>query len=113
MGYQKLHALNERGLTVLGGGRLRIDKTNDILLWSSANGSRRTNWSKYSISYWHNKLVVAQNLRFTQEVNSTSEPRETSSYVSLLGTGPSGFVIVYDKRGPPDTVFAMRVDWVV
>ena len=46
---------------------------------------------------------------FTREVNSTSEPRETSSYVSLLSTRPNGFVIVYERRGPPDTVFAMRV----
>lgn len=104
----KLHSMDASGLTVLGGGRLRIENTNDILLWTSANASL-TSWSKHSVSYWHNALVTTNTLRFTAEVNSTSEPRETSSYVSLLRTGANGFVILYEKRGPPDTVFAMRV----
>ena len=39
--------------------------------------------------------------------------RETSSYVSLLSAGEADFVIVYEKRGPPDLVFAMRVSSVV
>jgi hypothetical protein len=107
----KLLSIDAVGLTLLGGGRLRIENTNDILLWSSVDAASNTSWSKHSISFWHNKLVTSSSLMFTQEVNSTSEPRETSSYVSLLGTRSRGFVVVYEKRGPPDIVFAMRVSY--
>eukprot|EP01050_Picozoa_sp_SAG11_P008602 SAG11_NODE_768_length_7269_cov_3.840725_5_plen_192_part_00 len=42
-------------------------------------------------------------------MNSTGEPRETSSYTSLLARGANKFVVVYEKRGPPDIVYSMRV----
>ena len=57
--------------------------------------------------------------RFTRQVNSTKEPRQTSSYVSLLNAGAGEFVVTYELRKTPDeasrvgaekdTVFAMRV----
>eukprot|EP01050_Picozoa_sp_SAG11_P005808 SAG11_NODE_424_length_9590_cov_3.114635_2_plen_690_part_00 len=104
-------ASSHGGLTVLGGGRLRISGTNDILLWSSSAGGIVGSWTEHSISYHHNALAAAAGVsKFTAEVNSTSEPRETSSYLSLLRAGVQGeFVVVYEKRGPPDLVFAMRV----
>ena len=95
---------------MLGGGRLRISGTNDILLWSSSAGGKVGSWAEHSISYHHNALAAAAGVsKFTAEVNSTSEPRETSSYLSLLRGVQGEFVVVYEKRGPPDLVFAMRV----
>ena len=47
--------------------------------------------------------------QFTAEVNSTSEPRETSSYLSLLRAGARGVRGSLREARPPDLVFAMRV----
>ena len=113
---------------VLGGGRLRNLDTSDILLWESSDGMGE-NWQEYSVSYWHDRLATGNVSRFTKQMNSTKEPRQSSSYVSLLDAGPGEFVVVYDQRktpvlsleeegrgegsgerfSEPDSVFAMRV----
>lgn len=98
---------------ILGGGRLRNMDTSDILLWESPDGMGES-WHEYSISYWHNRLAAANVSKFTKQMNSTQEPRQSSSYVSLLDAGPGEFVVVYEQwrnRHVPggDTVFAMRV----
>lgn len=118
-------SINDR--IVLGGGRLRNLDTSDILLWESSDGIAQS-WQEYSISYWHNHLAAGNVSRFTQQINSTKEPRQSSSYVSLLDAGPGEFVVVYEQRktpklsldkeqrdvrevgfSEPDAVFAMRV----
>eukprot|EP01043_Picozoa_sp_COSAG02_P074440 COSAG02_NODE_14905_length_1224_cov_1.839111_1_plen_146_part_10 len=118
-------SINDR--IVLGGGRLRNLDTSDILLWESSDGIAQS-WQEYSISYWHNHLAAGNVSRFTQRINSTKEPRQSSSYVSLLDAGPGEFVVVYEQRktpklsldkeqrdvrevgfSEPDAVFAMRV----
>jgi hypothetical protein len=102
---------------VLGGGRKRLMNTSDVLLWSSADGMGQR-WEEHSVSYWHNKLAGPPVEKFTRQINSTEEPRQSSSYVSLLNAGDGALVVVYEMRKTPttangggekDTVFAMRV----
>ena len=116
---------------ILGGGRKRLMNTSDILLWSNPDGTGRAeSWEEHSISFWHNKLAPPPMARFTHQINSTKEPRQNSSYVSLINAGVGELVVVYELRATPeeatetpstsdksggekDTVFAMRVSVVV
>ena len=105
---------------VLGGGRKRLMDTSDILLWANPDGMGKR-WEEHSVSYWHNRLAPASLEHFTKQINSTKEPRQSSSYVSLLNAGEGELVLVYELRHTPeargvidsdgekDTVFAMRV----
>ena len=63
---------------ILGGGRKRLMNTSDV--WANSDGMGQT-WDEYSISFWHNELAKPPLKRFTPQVNSTAEPRQTSSYV--------------------------------
>jgi len=74
------------GPLLLSGGRWRNHNTTDILLWWSSDGSGDAgSWADpVSLSYWHNLLAPNATWRFTPHVNSTSEPRETTSYTSLV-----------------------------
>lgn len=101
---------------MLAGGRMRNLGTNDILLWVSADGMGRQ-WDMFSLSYWHNKLLPDNRSadRFSTQINATTEPRESSSYTSLMQVGESSFVVTYDRRHVGgkmhgDTIYAMRVD---
>ena len=109
---------------ILGGGRMRLMNTSDILLWASAAGDGK-HWEEHSVSYWHNLLARPPTPKFTHQINSTKEPRQSSSYVSLLPAGDGAFQVIYEMRATPtlaavagddghsdgvkDTVFAMRV----
>ena len=77
MGSARPKLLSLGNLIMLGGGRNRAENTNDILLWSSSSSSfsSRGGWREHSISYWHNRLAATAGVsKFTEEVNSTSEP---------------------------------------
>eukprot|EP01043_Picozoa_sp_COSAG02_P043198 COSAG02_NODE_3740_length_6302_cov_2.343543_2_plen_176_part_00 len=110
---------------ILGGGRKRLMNTSDILLWASPAGDGK-DWNEFSVSYWHNLLARPPTPKFTHQINSTEEPRQSSSYVSLLPAGDGAFQVIYEMRATPipamavatggshgggekDTVFAMRV----
>ena len=69
---------------VLGGGRLRNLGTSDVLLWTTTSTTAAEldgngDWQEHSISYWHNQLAPPGMERFTPQMNSTREPRQSSS----------------------------------
>ena len=71
-------------------------------MWVSADGMG-TSWQRYSISYWHNRLVQNASDRFTSAVNSTDAKHpsasgaETTGYTTVLWLGASTGVITYDR----------------
>lgn len=79
-----------------------------MLLWVNDDGMGTT-WVEYSLSYWHNMLEATPALKFTSQVNSTSGHRQTTSYTSLLRTGPSSALVTYNMQrdGTPGYVFSM------
>ena len=84
----------------------------DVLLWVNDDGMG-TAWVEYSLSYWHNVLESNPELQFTAHVNSTSGHRQTTSYTSLLRTGPSSALVTYNMQrdGTPGYVFSMPFDF--
>ena len=120
--FPQLLSTGAAGPLLLGGGRMRNANTSDILLWVSAAGDG-ARWSAHSISSQHNRFMPPEK-RFDSSVNKSGayptfgDPRETSSYTSLLRVGDSSAIIFYDRRrGPPSygsdgsVVYAMRVDF--
>ena len=86
---------------LLSGGRQRFANTTDVSLWASNNDGM--DWTRYSLSGWHNMLVQKETYgglpaKFSEHVNSTRTPRETSSYTSLLRLpgGDGGAIVMYD-----------------
>ena len=91
---------------VLSGGR--TNPTNrDVLLWINAKGDG-VHWEEHSITYWHNVLETNRSLLFTPAVNHSTK-RESTSYTSLVKTGPAAGFIIYARHLPPqpDVAFAM------
>ena len=95
---------------VLSGGRL--SPTNrDILIWTDENGDGKQ-WRQQSVSYIHNELAKNNSSipKFTSLVNN-SESRQSTSYTSLLRTGPRSGIITYgiiiNKTG---TAFSMAFE---
>ena len=76
-------------------------------LWHNADGTGRT-WKSYSLSYWHNRLEPNASLHFDAKVNA-STARESTSYTSLIATGPTSGFVVYARHLPPspDVAFSM------
>ena len=83
------------GQLVLAGGR-PSPLSRDVVLWLNAAGDGDA-WRPYSVSYWHNTLVTNASWQFPPALtnNSGSFPRFTTSYTSLVGTGPTSGYILY------------------
>ena len=91
----RLLALDD-GSLVLSGGRPRYN-SRDPLIWLNAKGDGRR-WREYSLSYWHNALVPNATRHFQPSINhSTSWPRESTSYTSLIATGSDHGFVVYNE----------------
>ena len=67
----------------------------DILIWTDENGDGKQ-WRQQSVSYIHNELAKNNSSipKFTSLVNN-SESRQSTSYTSLLRTGPRSGIITY------------------
>jgi hypothetical protein len=93
LGYDPVFGGTAPAPAVLTGGRWRNHGTTDILLWTNEDGMGGAGeWAgPTSISYWHNALAPNASWRFSPHVNSTSEPRETTSYTSIVPLD-SGFL---------------------
>ena len=106
-----LHGRLGAGPILLSGGRL--NRTNrDIYVWLNAKGDG-IDWHGYSISYWHNRLETNASLHFDGKINASTK-RESTSYTSLIATGPSSGFLVYARHDlsahsphQPDAAFAM------
>ena len=94
------------GGVVLSGGRL--NKTNhENYLWVNAAGDGMA-WEAISISYVHNMLEKNSTLHFGTSVNN-SQARISTSYTSLVATGPQSGYVVYSRLLPsPSVAFALR-----
>ena len=81
-------------------------------------------WEPYSISYWHNKLLAGVSpdgahgnvYPFDASINSSTFPRESTSYTSLVQTSSNSAVLLYSQWLKPGTVggdkwrgYAMRI----
>ena len=97
------------GPLLLSGGRLCVEKTKDLSLWvnddglaGAHGGDPRTQWVRYSLSYWHNLLWHGDPaLKFTTAVNDTTAT-ESLFYTSIVSTGPRSFVVLYNRYLPGD-----------
>ena len=96
------------GGVVLSGGRL--NKTNhENMLWVNAAGDGAA-WEAVSISYVHNALEPDGTLHFGPSVNN-SNARISTSYTSLVATGPRTGYVVYSRLLPsPSAAFALRFE---
>lgn len=94
------------GQIVLSGGRLNATNR-DVIVWLNSAGDG-VSWAAHSITYWHNLLVANKSLVFTPAVNNSVE-RETTSYTSLVRTGPETGFVTYARHLPPnpDVAFSM------
>ena len=89
---------------LLAGGR-RTELLHDALIWLSSKGDA-SDWRPFSLSYQHNRLLPAAglgnwsaaDLRFSDHLNTTNSwPWECSSYTSLVQTGESSAVVLYNR----------------
>lgn len=94
------------GGIVLSGGRLN-HTNHENYLWVNAAGDGVA-WETISISYVHNTLEPNSTLHFGASVNN-SGARISTSYTSLLATGPRTGYVVYTRLQPsPSVAFALR-----
>ena len=64
----------------------------------------------HSVSYVHNALEPNATLRFAANINRTGA-RESTSYTSLVATGPRAGYVVYSRLLPsPSISFALRFE---
>jgi hypothetical protein len=107
----RLLGMGPGGGVVLSGGRL--NRTNhENFLWVNAAGDG-VKWEAVSISYVHNSwLEPNSTMRFDASVNA-SEARVSTSYTSLVRTGPRAGFVVYSRLLPsPSAAFALRFELV-
>jgi hypothetical protein len=92
LGYDPVFGGTNPAPLILTGGRWRNHGTTDILLWYNEDGmGGATDWAgPVSISYWHNALATNETWKFSPHVNSTAEPRETTSYTSIVPLDADG-----------------------
>jgi hypothetical protein len=107
----------DSGPLIMSGARLCVENSSDVFIWVNADGmaGKSTggpgNWTKYSVSYWHNKLwsgptTASKNgtnysYLFDAKINSSTS-FESSGFTSLIPAGPNEFVLVYQKYLNPD-----------
>ena len=93
---------------VLSGGRLN-HTNHENYLWYNAAGDGAA-WEAISVSYVHNQLETNSTLRFDASVNE-SNARISTSYTSLVKTGPRAGYVVYSRLLPsPSAAFALRFE---
>jgi hypothetical protein len=79
---------------------LLVGRVNDDGLAGLHGGASRQQWTRHSLSYWHNRLFRGDpSLRFTAAVNLTTAT-ESLFYTSIVSTGPLSAVILYNKYMP-------------
>ena len=72
-------------------------RVNDDGLAGLHGGPSRAQWTRHSLSYWHNRLFTGDpSLRFTPAVNVTTAT-ESLFYTSIVSTGPRSAVVLYNK----------------
>ena len=113
----QLLALPGGGL-LLAGGRTGAHNE-DVVVWVNSAGDGEE-WVAHSISYWHNRLMAPGGdvVAFDSLVNSSTFPRESTSYTSLVQTSPTAAVLLYSQWLRPGTAgggkwrgYAMRLQW--
>jgi hypothetical protein len=93
-----LMAGGRMGNSALGGGGDREGGSTDQLLWVSADGLGRK-WKRFSISGWHNLMEPDKTLHFPAAINTTTWlGTVTNTYSSLIATGDSKFLYIYQLR---------------
>ena len=87
-----------KGLLLSGGRSWK--KNRDTLVWYNPKGDL-VDWIEYSISYYHNKYITNQTMRFDAAATNSSDhwPRESNSYSTLIKTGPSSAYVTYGLKG--------------
>jgi hypothetical protein len=101
----RLLSLGKAGGVVLSGGRVARG-TWDNYVWHNA-AADGVAWQAYSISYWHNRLMSNASLHFDASVNNSRE-RISTSYTSLVRTGPTSGFLTYSRDLPsPSVSFAL------
>ena len=94
------------GGVVLSGGRLN-HTNHENYLWVNTLGDGQA-WEAISISYIHNALEPNSSFHFGPSVNN-SGARISTSYTSLVETGPRSGYVVYSRLLPsPSVAFALR-----
>ena len=94
------------GGVLLSGGRLN-HTNHENYLWVNALGDGQA-WEAISISYIHDALEPDSSLHFGTSVNN-SGARISTSYTSLVATGPRSGYVVYSRLLPsPSVAFALR-----
>jgi hypothetical protein len=94
------------GGVVMSGGRL--NKTNhENYLWVDSKGDGVA-WEAISVSYIHNMKEPNSTLHFGASVNN-SGARVSTSYTSIVATGPRSGYVVYSRLLPsPSVAFALH-----
>lgn len=115
----QLMAIPGGGLMIAGG---RTGAHNeDVVVFVNAAGDGE-DWTPHSISYWHNALMAPTPKSgvypFDALINSSTFPRESTSYTSLVQTSTSSAVLLYSQWLRPGTVggdvwrgYAMRISF--
>ena len=98
---------------LLSGGRMCVANTTGLFVWINPSGLPEGNWTRYSLSYQHNRLAPHPSWRFDEEVNA-SDYFETQAYTSLLQVGAREAFVVYQRywdhsEGPHSTGYGMRI----
>ena len=113
------------GGLLLAGGRPNSHSL-DPMVWINYKGDGDL-WEPYSISYHHNlgcnytgpttwnRTQTTNVFRFSQGVNSSGRPRQSTSYTSLVRTSASSAVLVYSQwlhhMGNQWRAYAMPFQW--
>ena len=120
------------GPLILSGGRLCVEKTDDISIWVNKDGMAGAatggpgKWTKHSVSYWHNAKWAGPTMGHSEENTSwsylfdsqinNSNAFATLAYTSLIPAGDREFVVIYQKFFSPhywppwpQATFQMRV----
>ena len=93
---------NGAGPLIMSGGRALNLNTRDVLMWVSSDGMG-DNWTRISVSYWHNLLATNASDHFTKQVNSTDPHHpsntgaETSGYTTVRSLDGHTGIITYDR----------------
>jgi hypothetical protein len=115
----------DNGALLIGGGR-PSGRSDDPMLWLNPTGDMERGFIPYSISYYHNLLMVNSSAAsnstpydtrlwpFDHGINSSQFPHESTSYCSLLKTDGNSAFFMYSQwlhhRGNEWRAYILRFD---